>query len=98
MNPGIHPEYPVAKISCACGAAFDMFSTKGSFSVEVCANCHPFYTGKQKMLDTKGRVDRFRKKYAAKEETAKLSPTAGRGAGRRSSDRAAAHHVLSADA
>lgn len=71
MKPGIHPEYPAANISCACGASYETRSTKGSFGVEVCAACHPFYTGKQKLLDTKGRVDRFRKKYGAKDATAK---------------------------
>ncbi|MCC6644432.1 MAG: 50S ribosomal protein L31 [Polyangiaceae bacterium] len=71
MKPGIHPDYPAASISCACGASYEMHSTKGSFGVEVCAACHPFYTGKQKMLDTKGRVDRFRKKYGVKDESAK---------------------------
>lgn len=72
MKEGIHPEYPTAKVVCACGAAYDTRSTRGNFSVEVCAACHPFYTGKQKMLDTKGRVDRFRKKYATKDAPAKL--------------------------
>lgn len=64
MKTGIHPDYPEATVTCACGASYQTRSTKGSFSVEVCANCHPFYTGKQKMLDTAGRVDKFRKKYA----------------------------------
>jgi large subunit ribosomal protein L31 len=63
MKEGIHPNYPAATISCACGTVYQTHSTRGSFSVEVCAACHPFYTGKQKLLDTKGRVDKFRKKY-----------------------------------
>ena len=63
MKDGIHPEYKTAKVNCACGALYDMHSTRGSFAVEVCAACHPFYTGKQKALDTKGRVDKFRRKY-----------------------------------
>lgn len=65
MKEGIHPNYQEATVSCACGARFQTRSTRGSFSVEVCANCHPFYTGRQKALDTKGRVDKFRRKYAA---------------------------------
>ena len=66
MKEGIHPDYKEASVTCACGATYQTHSTKGSFAVEVCANCHPFYTGKQKLMDTKGRVDRFNKKYAAK--------------------------------
>lgn len=63
MKPGIHPDYKEATISCACGAAFPTQSTRGSFSVDVCSACHPFFTGKQRMMDTAGRVERFRKKY-----------------------------------
>lgn len=66
MKPGIHPEYKAANIACACGAVVLTRSTRGSFSTDVCSACHPFYTGKQKMMDVAGRVDRFRKKYAAK--------------------------------
>ncbi|MFW6067351.1 MAG: 50S ribosomal protein L31 [Myxococcota bacterium] len=65
MKPEIHPEYQPATITCACGNVVETRSTKGSFTVDVCSACHPFYTGRQKMLDTAGRVDRFRKKYAA---------------------------------
>jgi large subunit ribosomal protein L31 len=65
MKEGIHPDYKEATVTCACGAVYQTQSTLGSFSAEVCANCHPFYTGKQKSLDTKGRVDKFRRKYAA---------------------------------
>ena len=60
---GIHPAYSAASITCACGANYPMASTRGSFAVEICANCHPFYTGKQKLLDTAGRIERFQKKY-----------------------------------
>lgn len=63
MKEGIHPKYTEATITCACGQAWKTGSTKGSFSVDVCSNCHPFFTGKQRMLDTAGRVERFRKKY-----------------------------------
>lgn len=63
MKNGIHPEYPIANIACACGNVVQTRSTRGSFSTEVCSACHPFYTGKQKIMDTAGRVDRFRKRY-----------------------------------
>lgn len=63
MKPGIHPNYADATITCACGQAFPTRSTKSSFSIDVCSNCHPFFTGKQRMMDTAGRVERFRKKY-----------------------------------
>ncbi len=66
MKDGIHPSYEVATVSCACGSAFTTRSTKGSFSVDICSACHPFFTGKQKLLDTTGRVDKFKKKYAKK--------------------------------
>jgi len=67
MKPDIHPEYDVATITCACGNVVETRSTKGSFTVDVCSACHPFYTGRQKMVDTAGRVDRFRRKYAKRE-------------------------------
>jgi large subunit ribosomal protein L31 len=64
MKPGIHPEYQDANVICACGNSFKTRSTKGSFNVDICAECHPFYTGKQKLLDSAGRIERFTKKYA----------------------------------
>mgnify|MGYP002786328829 FL=1 len=66
MKPEIHPNYQEATIQCACGNAVQTRSTKGSFTVDVCSACHPFYTGRQKILDTAGRVERFRKKYERK--------------------------------
>jgi large subunit ribosomal protein L31 len=66
MKEGIHPNYPAARVVCACGNAFTTRSTKGDFSVDVCGACHPFYTGTQKLIDTAGRVDRFRKRYEKK--------------------------------
>ncbi len=63
MKPGIHPEYNEILIHCACGAQYPTRSTKKSISVEICSNCHPYFTGKQKLLDTAGRVERFRRKY-----------------------------------
>src|SRR5689334_12112276 len=86
MKPEIHPVYPASRITCACGNIVETKSTRGSFSVEICSNCHPFFTGKYKLLDTAGRVDRFRKKYAAtnaakeKEAAAAASATGGEGA------------------
>ena len=64
MKQGIHPEYLEATVTCACGNTFKTRSTKGSFNVDICAECHPFYTGKQKLLDSAGRIERFTKKYA----------------------------------
>ena len=67
MKPDIHPEYKQINVTCSCGNAFETGSTAGKdISVEVCASCHPFYTGKQKVMDTAGRVDKFRRRYGAK--------------------------------
>ena len=68
MKQGIHPDYVETQVSCTCGNTFTTFSTaaSGSIRAEVCANCHPFYTGKQKILDTGGRVARFEKRYGNK--------------------------------
>jgi large subunit ribosomal protein L31 len=68
MKAAIHPEYQEINVTCTCGNAFKTRSTIGhDLQVEVCSNCHPFYTGKQKIVDTGGRVDKFRKKYAAQQ-------------------------------
>ena len=64
MQAGIHPRYGGATVRCTCGNTFATGSTKGDLRVELCNECHPFFTGKQKLLDTQGRIDRFRKKYA----------------------------------
>lgn len=65
MKDGIHPEYKAINVVCSCGNSFVTRSTLGhDLQIEVCSNCHPFYTGKQKIVDTGGRVDKFRKKYA----------------------------------
>jgi large subunit ribosomal protein L31 len=62
---GIHPDYHVTNVKCACGNQFETKSThKGDIVIEICAACHPFFTGKQKLVDTAGRVDRFRRKFA----------------------------------
>ncbi len=59
----IHPDYLEAKVTCGCGNTFTTRSTKSKITVEICSNCHPFFTGKQKLVDTAGRVERFRKRY-----------------------------------
>jgi large subunit ribosomal protein L31 len=67
MKKDIHPEYVTTAVTCTCGNTFQTRSTLGqNLEVEVCSNCHPFYTGKQKIVDSGGRVDRFRKKYGLK--------------------------------
>lgn len=63
MKPDIHPELKTAKMICTCGNIVETLSTFGDTTLEICGNCHPFYTGKQKIVDTAGRVDRFKKKY-----------------------------------
>ena len=62
----IHPNYQLATITCACGATYETASTRGNFAVEICANCHPFYTGKQKLNDSAGRIERFQRRYQLK--------------------------------
>ncbi len=67
MKTDVHPKYAEITVTCTCGNTFQTRSTLGSnLEIEVCSNCHPFYTGKQKMLDSGGRIDRFRKKYGLK--------------------------------
>ncbi len=66
MKKGIHPEYQECTVICACGNTFKTRSTKKEIRVEICSQCHPFFTGKQRLMDTAGRVEKFRKKYAAK--------------------------------
>lgn len=63
MKPDIHPNYHVTKITCACGNVIETGSVKENLRVEICSECHPFYTGKQKFASVGGRVERFRKKY-----------------------------------
>ena len=66
MKKGIHPEYKEVTIVCACGNVIETRSTRDGIKVGVCSQCHPFFTGKQKLLDTEGRVERFKKKYGLK--------------------------------
>jgi large subunit ribosomal protein L31 len=75
MKAGIHPDYKQITVTCTCGNKFETRSTIGQdLQVEVCSNCHPFYTGKQKIVDTGGRVDKFRKKYATPAKPAAPAP------------------------
>ncbi len=64
MKPDIHPEYVVSTIRCACGSEFETRSVLPEIRVEICSSCHPFYTGKQKIVDSAGKVERFRRRYA----------------------------------
>jgi len=64
MKKDIHPEYKETLIKCACGSEVSVGSTKSDITVEICSKCHPFYTGKQKLVDSAGRIERFRRKYA----------------------------------
>ncbi|MDF2718173.1 MAG: ribosomal protein [Paenibacillus sp.] len=63
MKAGVHPNYHVTNVTCACGNTFESGSIKQNLRVEICSNCHPFFTGKQKFIDAGGRVDKFKKKY-----------------------------------
>ena len=66
MKKGIHPKYEDTKIVCACGNVIETRSTKKEIKIEICSSCHPFFTGKQKFLDTAGRMEKFKKKYNIK--------------------------------
>ena len=71
MKPGIHPEYVSIQVHCACGATWQSRSTKkGEMRLEICSSCHPFFTGKQKLIDSAGRVERYTRKYGKKKEPA----------------------------
>jgi large subunit ribosomal protein L31 len=69
VKKDIHPKYQPVKFNCSCGNVIETFATVGDTHVEICNACHPFYTGKQKLIDSAGRVDRFRKRYAKAETT-----------------------------
>jgi large subunit ribosomal protein L31 len=66
LKEGIHPSYSEIKIECACGEVFTTRSTRPKIHVDICSKCHPFFTGKQKLVDAEGRVEKFKKKYAKK--------------------------------
>ncbi len=68
MKQGIHPNYVESTVSCACGHSFQTLSVKPLLKVDVCSKCHPFFTGQQRILDSAGRVDRFRKRFNLKDE------------------------------
>jgi large subunit ribosomal protein L31 len=79
MKSDIHPTYfPKAKVVCACGTIYEVGSTKESMEVEICGACHPFYTGKEKLIDTAGRVEKFKAKIAKAAATPKKAPKAPR--------------------
>ena len=71
MKPEIHPEYHSISVKCACGNVIELGSTQKSLSVDICSACHPFFTGKQKLIDTAGRVERFTTKYKGQTVSAK---------------------------
>ena len=78
VKEGIHPKYHVVEARCACGATWKTRSTKNELHLEICSNCHPFFTGRQKLIDTEGRVERFTKKFGA--QTAEQRKTAAKAA------------------
>ena len=81
MKPGIHPKYHVVEARCACGNTFKTRSTKPELHLEICNQCHPFFTGRQKLIDTEGRVERFTKRFGAQTaEARKKAATASKAA------------------
>ena len=76
MKTATHPDYVVASVRCSCGNTFTTRSTKGDLRVELCNECHPFYTGKQKLVDTGGRVERFERRYGARGAKGKVAKKA----------------------
>ena len=76
MKQGIHPDYVECKVSCACGASFMSRSTKPELKVDICSQCHPFFTGKKRVVDTAGRVERFRQRAARGTDYSKKPKTA----------------------
>ena len=78
MKPGIHPKYAEVEVRCACGNTFKTKSSKNELHLEICNNCHPFFTGRQKLIDTEGRVERFTKRFGA--QTAEGRKTAAKAA------------------
>ena len=78
MKDGIHPLYQEVEVHCACGATWKTRSTRKDLHLEICSNCHPFFTGRQKLIDTEGRVDRFTKKFGA--QTVEQRKTAAKAA------------------
>ena len=81
MKAGIHPHYIPAIVVCACGNQFETRATQPELRVEICSNCHPFFTGRHKLLDTEGRVERFKQKYARYAEQQEAKPKGKQKAG-----------------
>jgi len=77
MKEGLHPELHAVKVVCSCGHTFETLSVLDKIHIEICSACHPFYTGKQKLVDTEGRVDRFKKRFAKREELLKQKKQKG---------------------
>ena len=75
MKPGIHPKYQEVEVRCACGNTFKTRSTKPELHLEICNQCHPFFTGRQKLIDTEGRVERFTKRFGAQSAEARRAAT-----------------------
>jgi len=75
LKKGIHPKYVRTKVVCVCGNVIETRSTVPEIRVEICSNCHPYFTGKQKLVDTAGRVERFRRKYGMKDEAEEAKET-----------------------
>ena len=69
MKKDIHPNYDACTVSCACGSTFETRATKAQIKIEICSSCHPFFTGKQKFVDSEGRVERFQKKFGSMNKT-----------------------------
>ena len=82
MKEGIHPKYHEVEVRCACGATWKTRSTKKELHLEICSNCHPFFTGRQKLIDTEGRVERFTKKFGAQTVASRKKAPAKPGAGK----------------
>jgi large subunit ribosomal protein L31 len=76
MKPGIHPEYKKSTVTCVCGNTFETRTTIGDLKLEICSNCHPFFTGRQKLVDSAGRVERYNKKYGKKTPATADTPAA----------------------
>jgi large subunit ribosomal protein L31 len=81
VKPEIHPKYHDVEARCACGAAWKTRSTKNELHLEICSHCHPFFTGRQKLIDTEGRVERFTKKFGAQTVASRKKPAAAAKAG-----------------
>ena len=98
MKQGIHPDYQIANVHCSCGNTFQTRSTVSEIRAEICSNCHPFYTGKQKLVDTGGRVERFQRRYAKTQAAQQAAKQASRRGGRARARTVAAPHLYGGQA